>query len=97
MDRTLPSCPLSKNEKMIAKAKIAKREEFAICDVHKICNLLDPKKHGCDLTPNEQAGRQKIVIIEYLCTFYIHLLLLLLFMYIFYYLRHNTKKLIFLL
>lgn len=55
LDRTLPSCPLSKSEEMTARAKIAKKEQFAICDVHKICNLLDPKKRGCDLMPNEEV------------------------------------------
>lgn len=54
--KVLPSFPLLKQEEDRATKIIADRKEFAIHDVHKICNLLDPSIRGSDLSPEEQVS-----------------------------------------
>lgn len=51
----LPISPLSKVEEKEALVMLEKRRNFAITDVHKAANLLDPSSLGADLTPEEQV------------------------------------------
>ncbi|CAG9760181.1 unnamed protein product [Ceutorhynchus assimilis] len=51
----LPTSPILKKEEQDVAKIIADRKQFAVCDVHKICNLLVPSIRGSDLTPTEQT------------------------------------------
>ncbi|VEN58241.1 unnamed protein product [Callosobruchus maculatus] len=53
--KALPACPLLKQEEAKAAEIIRHRREFAVSDVHRVCNLLDPSTEGGDLTPCEQT------------------------------------------
>lgn len=47
--------PLTASEVKKVKEILKNRKEFAIYDVHKIANLLDPQFKGCDLTPDDES------------------------------------------
>lgn len=47
--------PLTKSEEKKVREILKHRKEFAVYDVHKIANLLDPRFKGCDLTPEEET------------------------------------------
>lgn len=47
--------PLTASEVKKVKEILKDRKEFAIYDVHKIANLLDPQFKGCDLTPDDES------------------------------------------
>lgn len=48
--------PLLKSEEKKVREILKNRKAFAIYDVHKIANLLDPHFKGCDLTPEEETA-----------------------------------------
>lgn len=48
--------PLTLSEEQKDRKILKDRKEFAIYDVHKIANLLDPHLKGCDLTPAEETS-----------------------------------------
>lgn len=55
MENILDDSHLSISEGQKVREILKERKEFAIYDVHKIANLLDPNFKGCDLTPEEET------------------------------------------
>lgn len=63
----VPVSPLNKAEEKEAVAILARRKGFAVCDVHKAANLLDPSLCGADLSPEEQVLYLYIVLLSHCC------------------------------
>lgn len=53
---SLAKNPFSKAEEQKIKEIMQERVTFALCDVHRVANLLNPCFMGCDLTEDEKVS-----------------------------------------